>query len=169
MVAKFHPSDLSSTFKCPDIQSTVIQHGFKAICNRMWVKQPSSVAGSVNLAVSAAQGTQAWWRRGHTSGAPTCWRPSTLPADSFLARNALRPLPWEILGDFHLKDDCWNVQKPLCFHFWNVRWFLERIQLISWKLFLFLLLILFTRNTKQTSIGVDKIISMHAFLSKKSF
>ena len=77
MVAKFHPSDLSSTFKCP-------------------------VSGSVNLAVTAVLATQAWWRQGHTSGAQTCCKPSKLLATSSLARNAPQHLPSEILGDFHL-------------------------------------------------------------------
>ena len=67
----------------------------------------------------------------------------------------------------------WNSKKP-----WNINCWqrvlgkilpVEMKRRISWKLFLFLQLILFTRHTKQTSIGVDKIISMHAFLSKKSF
>ena len=44
----------------------------------------------------------------------------------------------------------------------NAEYCIEMKRSTSWKLFLFLL-ILFTRNTKQTSIGVDKIISMRGF------
>ena len=177
-----------SSFRCPDIQLVL---SMTARCkylqeNVSKANRSLSVSGSLIVKQTDHLFQDLWIWRFQLHRQPKCGGDKDAPVELRLIASRQKCLQQHFWPEMPsstspgksmvISTSGWNFQKPACFYSWNIYCWpkvLETkpstriIRLISWKLFLFLL-ILFTRNTKQTSIGVDKIISMHAFFCLKN-